>query len=179
MSKVEKFIEPNPYKQNQRPIYYSVDEKGCFNCVSHRLDRDGYGRIDRGGREWQMHRYIYTIDHQIIIPPKMEIMHLCDNPSCLKPQHLEMGTHEENMRHKKLRNRAIKKAHKLTETETNEMVESHLTIEQLAIEFDVSHSTVVKKKAKDRISGKKKRAVDKPSIKSADNTVKKIKASSK
>lgn len=164
MCKVEKFIEPTPYKFNQRPIYYAEDENGCFNCVSHRLDRDGYPKVDRGGREWQMNRYIYVITNQVSIPPGMEVCHSCDNPTCINPDHLELGTHAENMRHKKKRNRIIKKRHKLTETEIEKLGESELTIKELALVFNVSHSTVVKKKATCRIKSDRKRALDKPSI---------------
>lgn len=164
MGKVEKFKEPTPYKFLQRPIYYEVDQNQCWNCKSHRLDRDGYARIDRNGREWLMHRYIYSITYQVIIEPGMVIRHKCDNPSCINPEHLALGTQLENMRDKMLRNRSIKSSHKLTMQEQREIIESELTIPQLALKYDVSHSTIVKAKAKNRIKNKRKRAGDKPSI---------------
>lgn len=176
MGKVERYIEPTSYKYTQRPIYYYVNENGCWNCVSHRLDRDGYARVDRGGREWQMHRYIYTISNQICIPPKMEIMHICDNPTCMNPEHLKMGTHEENMGHKKLHNRVCKVRHNLNENEIVEIKESELTIPVLALEYNVSHSTIVRRKAENR--NKKGRVGNKPSIKNHVNGGKKTKKAS-
>lgn len=178
MCKVEKFDEPTSPRNGAKPIYYYVNENGCFNCVSHRLDRDGYPRIDRDGREWQMPRYIYSITNQVILPPGMEVCHKCDNPTCVNPNHLELGTHRENMLHKKLRNRAIKKRLLLTEEETKAISQSELTIPQLALKYNVSHSTIVKTKAKNRMKSERKRTGDKPSIPSDKMKLKKIKKAS-
>lgn len=164
MGKVEKFIEPQPIRNGSLPIYYEIDIYGCFNCKSHRLDRDGYARIDRYGREWQMHRYVYAITYNVIIEPGMVVRHKCDNPSCINPEHLELGTQAENMRDKVLRNRSLKRGHRLTLQEQIEIAESELTIPQLASKYDVSHSTIVKAKAKNRIKGKRKRVGNKTSI---------------
>lgn len=179
MGKVEKFKEPGSYKFSQRPIYYEVDNKGCWNCKSHRLDRDGYARIDRGGKEWQMHRYVYSITYQVIIEPRMVVRHKCDNPSCINPEHLELGTQADNMRDMVLRNRKKKKAQKLTIEQKKEIAQSELTIPQLALKYNVSHSTIVKAKAKYRIKQGRKRAASKPSIKNEKSDRKKTKKAPK
>ncbi len=31
------------------------------------------------------------------IPPEMVVMHLCDNPPCIRPEHLRLGTQAENL----------------------------------------------------------------------------------
>jgi DNA invertase Pin-like site-specific DNA recombinase len=36
--------------------------------------------------------------HKEAIPEGHEIRHKCDNPACINPDHLETGTHTENMR---------------------------------------------------------------------------------
>ncbi len=164
MGKVEKFIEPQPIRNGSLPIYYEIDMNGCFNCKSHRLDRDGYAKINRYGREWLMHRYVYAITYNVIIEPGMVVRHKCDNPSCINPEHLELGTQAENMRDKVLRNRSLKRGHRLTLLEQTEIAESELTIPQLASKYDVSHSTIVKAKAKNRIENERKRAGDKPAV---------------
>lgn len=178
MGKVEKF-EESTIRNGSKPIYYEEDANGCFNCKSHRLDRDGYGRIDRGGRELLLHRYVYSITFGIILEPGMVVRHKCDNPSCINPEHLELGTQLENMQDKILRNRPTKRRHRLTVQEQKEIAESELTIPQLAIKYDVSHSTIVKAKAKNRIKSERKRAGDKPTIKNDRSNIKKTKKASK
>ena len=58
--------------------------------------RRGYGQISYRGRLWQPTRLLYTLLHGEI-PNGLEVMHTCDNPECLNPDHLELGTHKENM----------------------------------------------------------------------------------
>lgn len=56
-------------------------------------DMAGYGRL--GNR--LVHRMVWLYDNGPI-PDGMMIRHKCDNPSCFNIDHLEIGTHEDNMR---------------------------------------------------------------------------------
>lgn len=40
------------------------------------------------------------------IPDKNVIRHKCDNPACINPSHLEIGTQKDNMKDAEKRNRA-------------------------------------------------------------------------
>lgn len=51
------------------------------------------------------HRLAYQLVHRVNVA-QFVVRHMCDNPPCVNPKHLELGTQKENMRDMKLRNRA-------------------------------------------------------------------------
>src|SRR4051812_48054279 len=68
----------------------------CWIWPNH-TDEYGYGRVRWGGRFAKPHRVAYEL-FVGPIPEGLEIDHVCRNPSCVNPRHLEPVTHVENMR---------------------------------------------------------------------------------
>lgn len=74
------------------------------------LSHNGYGLTTRGNKTYRAHRLAYCDAHGLKYSDiKGQIVrHKCDNPKCVNPQHLELGSHIDNMRDMVTRGRAAK-----------------------------------------------------------------------
>lgn len=132
MIKVEKFPEPFKIRNGSKPIYYYLDKNNCYICVSHNTEPSGDIRVERNGIKQRMHRYIYKI-MKGEIPENKLIRHLCDNPNCINPNHIEIGSHKDNMVDMKRNKKPIRKRVKLSETAILDILfNTQLTNEQLS-----------------------------------------------
>jgi hypothetical protein len=57
-------------------------------------------------------RMAYVFNHATPIPDGLVVRHKCDNPPCCNPQHLELGTHGENMQDRVERNPEASRKHR-------------------------------------------------------------------
>lgn len=75
---------------------FTVDlASGCM-VWSGLLDRNGYGTLRFRGRNWFAHRLSWTYANGDI-PDGMLVLHRCDNPPCIRPDHLFIGTQADNI----------------------------------------------------------------------------------
>ena len=114
-------------------------------------DKDGYGifRGEVGGVLYKRaHRFSWALHTGEILPSKALICHECDNPRCVNPDHLFVGTPAENMRDKIKKGRhRVKRGEesphaKLKEAEIMAIVADPRPYSQIAADYDVSASTI-------------------------------------
>lgn len=67
----------------------------CLEYVGNN-DHNGYGRIKANGRQLGAHRVAY-VEFIGDIDAGMVVMHSCDNPACINPNHLSLGTVKQNI----------------------------------------------------------------------------------
>jgi hypothetical protein len=82
---------------------YVVTPDGCHEWTAS-TNRGGYGTLRVGDKAWKAHRLAYRRKVGPI-PRGMHVLHRCDNPPCINPDHLWIGTHTDNMRDRSAKGR--------------------------------------------------------------------------
>lgn len=123
------------------------EPKECWEWVGYR-DRDGYGRITVKGKVQGAHRVSYAM-HNDDFQDNMVICHKCDNPSCIRPDHLFQDTAQKNNLDKELKNRQVRGTNNGTAKLNDQAIrdirklwEKGMTQTDIAEIWDVSQATI-------------------------------------
>ncbi len=124
------------HNRRLRTTEYIIAESGCWEWQRGKTT-DGYGQTTVDGKVRPAHRVIYE-RFKGSIPAGLFLDHLCRNPSCVNPDHLEPVTNAENIR------RGSKT--KLTPEQVAEIrsLEGQVSKAEIAKRFGLCYDTVFK-----------------------------------
>ena len=104
-----------------------------------------YGRFMLKGKNTSAHRFSYMLSNGNI-PDNLDVRHKCRYKNCVNPEHLELGTHTDNMRDRirdGTTNRGNKSnTNKLTETQVREIRLSNKSQREIAKEYGITGANV-------------------------------------
>ena len=129
-------------------------DTGCWLWTAHRKSK-GYGQLSRTGQHGGMaaaHRASWEL-HRGPIPDGLWVLHHCDTPPCVNPDHLFLGTHADNVADMIAKGRPggpyrRGESHcqaKLTEADVRKIrAAKGLLLRELAAQYGVSPNTIGK-----------------------------------
>lgn len=120
------------------------DEESCWRWNG-AVNANGYGILDvtLNGKQkrFYAHRVSWEWDNQSDIPAHLIVRHKCDNPPCVRPSHLLLGTHKQNTDDKMERGRyvsAVAKIDAAIVVEIRNLRAGGMNTRELAVKFNLT-----------------------------------------
>ena len=115
----------------------------CWEWTGSRFP-SGYGHLARTYPSGYAHRTSWIL-HFGKIRKGMCVLHKCDNPPCVNPDHLKIGTIQDNVRDRDIKGRYVSGMAKLNREQVKELRDKRLegaTLRQLSDEFSLTMSVI-------------------------------------
>ncbi len=150
MEMYEKLPHGSTVKERLEAYSVADPNSGCWLWVA-AVSHNGYGLLGTGPGERRTHRLSYT-EFKGPIPKGIKVLHRCDTPCCVNPEHLRLGTQQDNLTDMVQRGRScfgeLNGTAKLTNTEVLEIVDlldtTDLSQKKIGILYDVSEVCIHK-----------------------------------
>ena len=138
-------VSMNPMQR----FWQKVDRRGADECWIWRgRIRKNYGefQVTSGGKKRTFRAHRVALGGLEPVFPQLFVCHHCDNPGCVNPDHLFVGTQKDNAQDALMKGRHYvgekNGRSKLTKENVKEILASDLNGKQLADKFGVTRSTI-------------------------------------
>lgn len=102
---------------------------GCWEWMGAKFPK-GYGSLFTGKKCELAHRVSYIL-HYGAIPDDLWVLHRCDNPGCVRPDHLFLGNNTDNVRDMIAKGRSWQQTRPETIPRGEQLVQTKLTSEKV------------------------------------------------
>lgn len=111
---------------------FTLSESGCWEWKAYLMHK-GYGHFHINRVPKRAHRVSYE-HYKGKIPFGMLVMHTCDNRKCVNPDHLVVGTHQDNMNDMVKKGRSQKVVKGCNKYNTNQSMENNFNSKLTSIQ---------------------------------------------